>query len=69
MYLNEVAEAFEQILEFTNNDVEIMGQTFTALEILESNELKWDAAFDMWLEDNYNVEWDATADEHLYSPK
>ena len=69
MYLNELVEAFEQTIEFTHNDSEIMGQTFTALEILESNELRWEAAFEAWVDDNYDVEWNATIDEHLYSPK
>ena len=68
MYLNEVADAFDQMMEL-HDTVEIMGQTFTALEILESNELRWDAAFEAWLDDNYEVEWNATVEEHLYSPK
>jgi len=68
MYLNEVVDAFEQMMDMQDT-VEIAGQTFTALEILESNELRWDAAFESWLDDNYDVEWSATVEEHLYSPK
>ena len=68
MYLNEVVTAFEQMVDMQDT-VEIMGQIFTASEILESNELRWDAAFEAWLDDNYDVEWSATVEEHLYSPK
>ena len=68
MYINEVADAFDQMMDM-HDTVEIMGQTFTALEVLESNELRWDAAFEAWLDDNYEVEWDANLEEHLYSPK
>ena len=68
MYINEVADAFDQMMDM-HDTVEIMGQTFTALEVLESNELRWDAAFEAWLDDNYDVEWNATVEEHLYSPK
>ena len=68
MYLNEVVDAFEQMMDMQDT-VEIAGQIFTALEILESNELRWDAAFESWLDDNYDVEWSATVEEHLYSLK
>jgi len=69
MYLDEVVEAFEQIIELTHDDVEIMGQTFSALYILESVPHSWQEAFDEWVEDNYEVEWDVDLEEHLYSPK
>jgi len=68
MYLEEVVEAFEHMIDM-HDTVEIMGQTFTALEILETNELGWEAAFNTWLEDNYEAEWNAYLEEHLYSPK
>jgi len=69
MYLDEVVEAFEQIIELTHDDVEIMGQTFSALYILENNAHSWQEAFDDWVEDNYEVEWDVDLEEHIYTPK
>ena len=69
MYLDEVNEAFEQIIELTHDDVDIMGQTFSALYILESNAYARESAFDEWVEDNYDVEWDGDLEEHIYTPK
>ena len=69
MYLEEVVEAFEEMIELTYGNVDIMGWTFSALYILESNEHSYGVVFDKWLDDNYEAEWDADLEEHLYSPK
>jgi len=68
MYYDEVVEAFEEIITLTHDDIEIMGETFSALYILESNNYSFNMAFDRWVKDNYESEYDTDLGEVIYTP-
>lgn len=68
MYYDEVVEAFEEVINLTHDDIEILGETFSALYILESNSYSYNMAFDRWVRDNYTSEWDTDLEEVIYTP-
>jgi hypothetical protein len=68
MYYDEVVEAFEEVINLTHDDIEIMGETFSALYILESNSYSFNMAFDRWVRDNYTSEYDRDLGEVIYTP-
>jgi hypothetical protein len=67
MYYDEVVEAFEEIIELTYDDIEIRGETFSALYILESSPYNYNRAFDRWVEENYTSDYDRDIGEVIYS--
>ncbi len=68
MYYDEVVEAFEEVINLTHDDIEIMGETFSALHILESNSYHLNRALDRWMKDNYTSEYDWDLEEVIYTP-